>query len=178
MYGYTDKIETRLSDGAKMLNKGEVNALVMSGMGGKLVVKILTDSFDTISACDELVIQAQSNLYLVRKYLASINYCIVEEKALKEDNKYYFIIKAKNKKALDVKIDDTSYKEYEYHYGRYLLKNKNEILKEYLKKELIKCERVIKRLEDKKDSIKVSERLEEFLLQKKYIKEGLEQYEM
>jgi len=179
LYGYTDKIETRLSDGANELKVGEVKSIVIAGMGGRLVVKILKESSDVISALDELVLQPQSELNLVREHLANIGFCIVKEKALKEDGKSYFIIKARNKKVLDDNgIDKDTYKEYEYHYGRLLLKEKNEILKEFLENELFKCDKILTHLEKNDNSIKSKERIKELKLQKKYIKEGLKQYEM
>ena len=43
-HGLKGQIETRLSDGLKMVNPGEVDAMIAAGMGGALVIKILEDS--------------------------------------------------------------------------------------------------------------------------------------
>lgn len=171
-YGLSDKIETRLSDGAKKLQQDEVNSIVIAGMGGRLVVKILSDSKDIIDGCNELVLQPQSEIYLVRKYLHDIFFEIVEEKALKEDGKYYFIIKAKKERI------DEQYQEYENYYGRYLIKHKDDVLKEYLKKELKVCETILDTLNKQTESKSSIDRRNEIDTKIKYIKEGLKNYDM
>ena len=40
-YGLEDLISTRLSDGVKELEKGEANAIVIAGMGGKLMERLI-----------------------------------------------------------------------------------------------------------------------------------------
>lgn len=39
----TDKIETRLSDGLKSINSGEADDIVIAGMGGELIARIIGD---------------------------------------------------------------------------------------------------------------------------------------
>ena len=43
-YGMEEDIETRLSDGTAKLTPGEADTLLISGMGGALICKILSDS--------------------------------------------------------------------------------------------------------------------------------------
>ena len=43
-HGLKGQIETRLSDGLKKVNPGEVDGMIAAGMGGALVIKILEDS--------------------------------------------------------------------------------------------------------------------------------------
>ena len=40
-WGLEEYIETRLSDGVKALQPGEVQSIVIAGMGGRLILKIL-----------------------------------------------------------------------------------------------------------------------------------------
>ncbi len=94
-------IETRLSDGGKELKKGEVNTILISGMGGRLTTKILDDSLDVVRDCRQLVLQPQSEIYLVREYIAKIGFRIEYEDMFIDEGKYYVIINA-------LKEDDTS----------------------------------------------------------------------
>jgi len=47
-YGYTDYIETRLSDGITALEAGEADAVICAGMGGRLMAKILSDGLEKV----------------------------------------------------------------------------------------------------------------------------------
>lgn len=92
-YGYSAYIETRLSDGVTALEPGECDAAVCAGMGGRLMAKILADGYDKIAAMKELVLQPQSELQFFRGFLRKNNLHIIEENMIKEDGKYYPIIK-------------------------------------------------------------------------------------
>ena len=47
--GLSDVIETRLSDGLKKIDPGEAEAVIIAGMGGMLMIRILDDGQDGIS---------------------------------------------------------------------------------------------------------------------------------
>ena len=48
-YGLDAYIETRLSDGLEALKPGEGDTLVIAGMGGPLMERILTDGAEAVS---------------------------------------------------------------------------------------------------------------------------------
>ena len=50
LYGLNDKIELRLSDGLTNYKTGEVESVVMSGMGGNLMIKILEESKEIVES--------------------------------------------------------------------------------------------------------------------------------
>ena len=62
-------IETRLSDGLKEIGKEEGDTLVIAGMGGPLMEKILTEGEETRKGFRELILQPQSDIPHVRKFL-------------------------------------------------------------------------------------------------------------
>ena len=68
-HGLKGQIETRLSDGLKNLEPGEVDAFIAAGMGGGLVIKILEDSKEVVEQLKFAVLQPQSEIAKVRKYL-------------------------------------------------------------------------------------------------------------
>ena len=57
--GLEDRIETRLSDGLARLNPGEADTVVIAGMGGALMVRILTEGESALYVVKELILQPQ-----------------------------------------------------------------------------------------------------------------------
>ncbi len=130
-YGYAPYIEIRLSDGVKELQKGEADALICAGMGGRLMAKILKDGYDKIKEMKELVLQPQSDLEGFRIFLRTHHFRINKECMLKEEGKYYVVIQA----AYDEKSEDTKDFEMQHLYdcfGPCLVKEKSSVLQEYL----------------------------------------------
>ena len=90
-YGLSDKITTRLCDGLKGINKGDVDTVTICGMGGRLMKNILEAGIDKLGDNTQLVLSAQSELRDFRKYLLETGIDIKSEHILLEDGKYYFI---------------------------------------------------------------------------------------
>jgi tRNA (adenine22-N1)-methyltransferase len=134
-YGVEDKISIRKSDGLKMLNPGEVDTILIAGMGGRLMLQILTSRMNIVSSAKELVLQPQSEAFLVRKTLKELGYVIIKENMLKEDGKYYVMMKLK---PWSENINDKDYqllKPEHIYFGRLLLEERNPILLEHLQTE-------------------------------------------
>jgi tRNA (adenine22-N1)-methyltransferase len=87
--GLSDRIQTRLSDGTAALGEGEAETIVVAGMGGELVLHILTDGEAVCRSAKELILQPQSEIAGVRRYLREHAYRIVAENMIYEDGKYY-----------------------------------------------------------------------------------------
>ena len=92
-YGLQSAITTRLSDGLKELKEGEADGLVIAGMGGKLMARILEDGNPVELGIKKAVLQPQSELSEFRQYLRYKGYGILEEKMVFEEGKYYFPMK-------------------------------------------------------------------------------------
>lgn len=138
-YGMEAYIATRLSDGAKELKKGEADTILISGMGGALTVKILSESIDIVKNTKELVLSPQSEIHLVRHFLHDNGFKIENEDMVKEQGKFYVVIRAVSGRQHFA--DNTGYI-----YGEFLINNKNPILKEYLIKEQERISLVLKKL--------------------------------
>ena len=61
-YGLDAYIETRLSDGLEALKPGEGDTLVIAGMGGPLMERILTDGAEVRESFREMILQPQSDI--------------------------------------------------------------------------------------------------------------------
>lgn len=127
-YGLSGRIETRLSNGMEKLCENEVDTVLISGMGGALVTSILSNRLDLVKACKSLILQPQSEIDVVRRFLHEQHFRIAEETMLIEEGKYYVVIHA-------VPGEETYEKEAEYQYGKCLLDKKDTTLKSFLEKE-------------------------------------------
>ncbi|MCT4598623.1 MAG: class I SAM-dependent methyltransferase [Vallitalea sp.] len=135
-YNLNNYIETRLSDGLDKLNEDEVDTVIIAGMGGLLIDKILMKNADVAKSINKLILSPHSDIEVVRRTIHKLNYKIIEEKLIKEDNKYYNIICAV--KGTEKKYDNKCYK-----YGKILIENKSMLLKEQLEKKEDKLSKVI-----------------------------------
>lgn len=68
-WGLDNYIETRLSDGVKALQPNEVQSVVIAGMGGPLMEKILTEGREVLASVCELILQPQSEIGHFRHFL-------------------------------------------------------------------------------------------------------------
>ena len=146
--GLGDKIETRLSDGLQKLNGNEAEAVLIAGMGGSLVIKILEEGKHALEGVKELVLSPHTEADLVREYLKTTDFVIEKEGMVIDAGKYYVVIKARrreeneqgllyiNENEAPEGVEEELYKTLCTKYGRLLLEEKNPILKELLTKEL------------------------------------------
>ena len=165
MHGLDAHIETRLSDGLDKLLPGEADSIVIAGMGGMLVVKILSQGQKGLSSVKELILQPQSDLDAVREYLHRTGFVIVKEDMIFEDGKYYPMMKA-------VHGENTDDRKIWFLYGRLLLENRHPVLKSYLEKEYDGCCKLLEKLSRTSTEV-AKHRCEELSEKKLLIEEAL-----
>ena len=102
-YGLEDLIVTRLSNGLKKYSIGEADSLIISGMGGPLMQSILSENWNNTRDFKEMIFSPQSEIYEFRCFLKKNGIEIIDEDMVKEDGKYYTIIKCKFKKNSSMK---------------------------------------------------------------------------
>lgn len=143
------RIEVRLSDGLKELNRDEADSVVIAGMGGALTVRILSDGADILDTVRELILSPHTEISLVRRYLIEHSYNIVREEMVRDMGKYYTIMRA-------VHIsDDSAVRSYEtdeygYIYGRLLLEERSPVFLSYIREEKEKMQRILAQMEENK----------------------------
>lgn len=142
LYGFEDRIETRLCAGLCGYEAGEADTILISGMGGMLVKEILSESIDVVKQADTLILEPQSDLRVVRAYLKDIGFEIIDEDMLNEGGKYYQIIKAVKSKERIEDCDDLGAMA-ENEFGPILIKKKHPVLLEFLKKRKNHYERLL-----------------------------------
>ncbi len=139
-YGFEEKIQVRLSDGLEKLNNDEADTVLIAGMGGNLIVKILEKGKSVLESVKELVLSPHSEIDLVRTYLCENNYKIVDENMVFDGGKYYTIIKAEKSS------NATIYSDVEKIYGKFLNYGEHQVFTAYVDGEREKLEGLIKNL--------------------------------
>ena len=86
IYGVTDKLDFRLSDGLTKVKPGEADAFLCAGMGGRLMVRIMTEGQDVMNRMKGAVLQPQSELALVRRHIYETGWHIVKEDMVFEED--------------------------------------------------------------------------------------------
>lgn len=130
-YGLENQIRTRRSDGLKELNPYEADSMIAAGMGGALIIQILEKSPDVVCSLKECILQPQSEIAKVRKFLIKNGFFIEDENIVYEDGKFYPMMKV-----IPGKKETLPYGEEEYEYGRILLKKRHPVLKEFVFREI------------------------------------------
>lgn len=167
-YGLTDRIETRLSDGLKNVGTGEADTIIAAGMGGGLIIRILEEGKAAADTCTSFILQPQSEIGKVRRYINGHGMRITEENMIEEDGKYYPMMKA-------VHGEPEHYEEWEYLYGKRLLEQRSGVLYTYLLREIKIRETILERLQ-RKNTEKAAERMAELETEIEYAQRALSCY--
>ena len=140
--GLSDKIELILSDGLQNIPENACDDIVIAGMGGPLMIRILSAYPEVTASAKELILQPQSEIAEVRIWLYEQGYEIVEEHMVYEEGKYYPMFKAvKNPEAKKL-----SYLEYKF--GRLEVLKEKEVLKDFILRELSNKQNILQKLEE------------------------------
>lgn len=128
--GLNGQITVRLSDGLHNYNIGEADTLVCAGMGGRLMMRILSDDAEKTASFGELILQPQSELEAFRRFLYEQGYRITEENMIEEDGKFYPMMRVVKGSGV-LEIPGLT----ECRYGPLLLRDKSQVLLFFLKRE-------------------------------------------
>jgi len=158
MYELKDYIETRLSDGVAALTPGEVDTVLVAGMGGGLVMHILEEGKEVCRQAKELILQPQSELERVRAYLWSNGYVILGEDMVLEDEKFYPMMRVAYQNVIDSEAAENLLF---CRYGKRLLEKRHVVLEEYLKREERLYAEILENLSKSAVSEKTKERMME-----------------
>ena len=140
--GLSDKIEVRLGSGLSILKKGEVDTVIIAGMGGQLISEIIDADIEIARECN-LILQPMNAQYELRKYLISNNFKITDEDIAVEGFKVYNVMNVQNG------AQDKFENDFEYQIPKYLLSHK--YFKNLYEKKHREFTKVINGLENSKD---------------------------
>lgn len=111
-----DKVIFSLSDGLSDLDP-RIEVIVIAGMGGSLITKILSENKHKLENVKRVILQANRNIDKVRQYAINNGFKLVSEKIIEEESIIYEII------VLEKGYQELN--EAEIIFGPFLLKNKH-----------------------------------------------------
>lgn len=160
-----DKVHCRLGSGLSTVKSGEADVAIIAGMGGNLIRDIIEDNIEVFKNLEYAVLQPVQNAEVLREYLYSKGYEILDEEICEDDNKFYEIIKVKYNNS-PVKLDSIYYE-----ISKILINKKHPVMKSFIEYKLQKYSQIYGSLNEETYSSKIRKeqlaysinKLEEFL---------------
>lgn len=148
--GVDENLEVRLGGGLETINVGEVNTIVIAGMGGNLIRDILEEGKLKTKKAENIILVPAQNPEVLREYLYTNGYEIIKEELCFEEEIYYELFKVKvNEK------EKTELEEIYYEVSPFLLRSKNPLMKSYLEEKVEKYNKIINLINEESESAKI-----------------------
>ncbi len=176
-----DGVVARLGSGLEVIQPGEVNTVVIAGMGGLLMQDILAADWKRTNSVERFILQPRNAQDKLRKWLLENGFRITGEVLARENRFIWEIICAEpatfgnKKEAAGLELEKRLKLEYfggekeQYEVGQLLIKNRDPLIQEFISNKL-SIERRISSNAGKSDSDKAA-------LQKKQVDEKIEMLE-
>lgn len=171
-HGLSQQIETRFSDGLEGLMPGEADTVIISGMGGELVIHILEEGRHMWDSVREFILSPQSDLLQVRQYLERRGFLIEDEEMVIDEGKYYTVMLVKRG---NMHYEHTAW----YRYGKKLIEKKHPVLRSFLEKEESRILEILENLKQQHTdgADKAKEDLQQQMLQIREVRSQMEERE-
>lgn len=91
--GLSKQISVRLGDGLAILKPGEVDTVILAGMGGSTMIRILAAEEAVAATLKQLILQPMNGAALLREWLHRQNWQFAEETLVEEEDHLYEIIR-------------------------------------------------------------------------------------
>ena len=117
-YNLEKRISLRLGDGLTVANPEEYDTILIAGMGYYTIKDILSNEYK-MKNVKKIVIQSNTDVVKLRKFVIKLGYKIVKEKLVKDNDIIYTII--------EFGRGEEKYSYDEIYFGPRILENKNEL---------------------------------------------------
>lgn len=134
-------VSLKQTNGLEGIEHDAGDVVMISGMGGYLIIDILQRSKALVQKMKKLILQPQQDIDEVRKYLHAMGFKIEDEAFVQDEEKYYTIIVA-------VPGQECYEKAYEYTYGKCLIEKKLPLFKTWITEKLCKQEGIYAAIEN------------------------------
>ena len=143
-----EKISLRFGNGLKVVREGEVDTVVIAGMGGSTMIDILSAQTNVTESLKTLILQPMIASGSVRRWLVENGWTIQREALAKEDSILYEIILARQgvSETIDPILFDI---------GPVLWRERHPLLKEHIKQLTEKTRHIIRQMSCSKDAEKL-----------------------
>ena len=139
------EFDCRLGDGLKVIEPGEVDVIVIAGMGGTLMTEILGENIEKTWSYKKLILQPRKDIGELRWWIYNNCMCITNEQLVRE-NKYIWPVLTVEpiEKAC---IGNLGKERIEWEYPRRLLDFLNPLTEEYILMKLKLEEEILQNME-------------------------------
>lgn len=144
-----NEIDCRLGGGFSTLKPGEAQGAVIAGMGGNLIRDILEDNMEITESLNYIILQPAQNPEVLREYLYTSGYEIIEEDLCFDEGIYYELFKVRRNKDERMALQELFYE-----ISPRLLRTNHPLMKEYLVEKKNKYTKILGLINDSTESAK------------------------
>ncbi|HII4451367.1 TPA: tRNA (adenine(22)-N(1))-methyltransferase [Clostridium perfringens] len=149
--GVSNKVKCLLGPGLNSLKVGEVNGVILAGMGGNLTRDILLADMDKVKKYDFIILQPAQNPEVLREFLYKNDYEIIDEDLIKDEGRFYELFKVKyNENSEKLVFED----ELEYEVSPLLREKNHPLFKEFIEEKINKCETILSFIKEDTEAAK------------------------
>lgn len=149
--GVSNKIKCLLGPGLNPLKVGEVNGVILAGMGGNLTRDILLADMDKVKKYDFIILQPAQNPEVLREFLYKNDYEIIDEDLIKDEGRFYELFKVKyNENSEKLVFEDELY----YEVSPLLREKNHSLFKEFIEEKINKCETILSFIKEDTEAAK------------------------
>lgn len=124
MYGVEHSIAVRHGNGLIPLKSGEIDTLVIAGMGGTTILEILQSNPLVLAEVATAILQPQGAEARVRRELTIQGWRLRDECLVEEDNRVYTVITFSRSEGLDYEEIENRIKNINDHFRKYISQQK------------------------------------------------------
>ncbi len=143
IYGYNEKIQTRLGGGLTTLKAGEVDTIIIAGMGGLLIADILEASPEILNTAKTFILQPMQAQEELRKYVVQKGFSIKKDLLVKEDHRIYEVMVIE--KGIQTVVDEIYYL-----IGFHIKDNPIPLVEEFIQRKLMTYDKIIQDVKGQK----------------------------
>ena len=131
-----NRIQLRLGDGIDVLEKGEVDVVVIAGMGGLLMKEILDWDISKTLSFPKYILQPRNNGGALRRYLYEIGFSIEKLFVMPEEKRFSEIMICYAPRMYSDRKDSSEIEDLSFDFPDLLLEKPNTFTKEYLENQI------------------------------------------
>ncbi|EHK2347407.1 class I SAM-dependent methyltransferase [Clostridium perfringens] len=149
--GVSNKVKCLLGPGLNPLKVGEVNGVILAGMGGNLTRDILLADMDKVKKYDFIILQPAQNPEVLREFLYKNDYEIIDEDLIKDEGRFYELFKVKyNENSEKLVFEDELY----YEVSPLLREKNHSLFKEFIEEKINRCETILSFIKEDTEAAK------------------------
>ncbi|MFH5825425.1 tRNA (adenine(22)-N(1))-methyltransferase [Clostridium perfringens] len=149
--GVSNKVKCLLGPGLNPLKLGEVNGVILAGMGGNLTRDILLADMEKVKKYDFIILQPAQNPEVLREFLYKNDYEIIDEDLIKDEGRFYELFKVKyNENSEKLVFED----ELEYEVSPLLREKGHPLFKEFIEEKINRCETILSFIKEDTEAAK------------------------